>query len=119
MSSASKPDVSSLPFTAVVAHGPSGLRFVSGQIAERDVLDRDVVVQTASIFEKLRALLGTHGRTLQDVLRVGVFLVDMNDYDAFNTAYREHFKAPYPARTCVAVRALPLGARVEMDVVVG
>jgi enamine deaminase RidA (YjgF/YER057c/UK114 family) len=55
------------------------------------------------------------GQDLSDVLRVGVFLTNMADFQAMNAAYARHFEAPYPARTTVGVSALPLGARVEMD----
>ncbi len=52
-------------------------------------------------------------------LRVGVYLTDMSQFGAMNEAYRRHFAEPYPARTTIGVAALPLGAAVEMDVVVG
>jgi 2-iminobutanoate/2-iminopropanoate deaminase len=112
-------DVSELPLSAVTIHTASGLVFVSGQIAERQHLDDDVAIQTASVLRTLGSLLSSRGKSLRDVLRVGVFLADMNDYSSFNETYRQHFHAPYPARTTVAVQALPLGARVEIDVVVG
>jgi 2-iminobutanoate/2-iminopropanoate deaminase len=53
------------------------------------------------------------------VIRVGVYLTDMSQFGAMNEAYRRHFAEPYPARTAIGVAALPLGAAVEMDVVVG
>jgi len=54
---------------------------------------------------------------LADVVRAGVFLTDMTDYAAMNAVYARHFEAPYPARTAIAVAALPLGAAVEIDIV--
>ena len=51
--------------------------------------------------------------------RDGVYLTDMSDFAAMNEAYREHFAEPFPARTAIGVAALPLGAAIEMDVVVG
>jgi 2-iminobutanoate/2-iminopropanoate deaminase len=50
-------------------------------------------------------------------MRVGIFLVDMNDFATVNETYAKFFSAPFPARTTVAVAALPLGAVVEIEVV--
>jgi 2-iminobutanoate/2-iminopropanoate deaminase len=52
-----------------------------------------------------------------DVLRVGIFLVDMKDFATVNDVYARYFTTPYPARTTVAVAALPLGALVEIEVI--
>ena len=57
------------------------------------------------------------GRTLDDVVKVNVYLVDMGDFAAMNEIYSTIFTAPYPARTTVAVAGLPLGARVEIELV--
>jgi 2-iminobutanoate/2-iminopropanoate deaminase len=57
------------------------------------------------------------GKTLADVVRVSVYLTDMKDFPQMNAVYERHFEAPYPARTTVAVAALPLGAAVEIDLV--
>jgi len=65
------------------------------------------------------AVLEAAGKNLGDVLRVGVYLTDMQAYSAMNEVYVKHFEAPYPARTAIAVAALPLGAAVEMDAIVG
>ena len=51
-------------------------------------------------------------------MRATVYLTSMGDFAAMNAVYAKHFKAPYPARTTIAVSALPLGANVEIDVVV-
>jgi 2-iminobutanoate/2-iminopropanoate deaminase len=65
----------------------------------------------------VEAVLRAAGKTLSDVVRVGVFLTDMRDFQAMNAVYDRIFQAPYPARTTVAVAALPLGAAVEIDVI--
>jgi 2-iminobutanoate/2-iminopropanoate deaminase len=62
-------------------------------------------------------VLRAAGKTLSDVVRVGVFLTDMRDFQAMNAVYGRIFQAPYPARTTVAVAELPLGAAVEIDVI--
>lgn len=62
-------------------------------------------------------MLQAAGKTFADVVRVGVFLTDIRDFQAMNAVYARFFQAPYPARTTVAVAALPLGAAVEIDLV--
>ncbi len=76
-------------------------------------------MQTESVLRSLSAVLEAAGKTLDDVVRVGVFLTDMSTFSAMNAVYERHFRPPYPARTAICVAALPLGAAVEMDAVVG
>jgi 2-iminobutanoate/2-iminopropanoate deaminase len=98
------------------------LIFVSGQVAldptTGTLIDGDIAVQTEQVLRNLAAVLEAAGKNLGDVLRVGVYLTDMRSYAAMNDVYVKHFAAPYPARTAIAVAALPLGAAVEMDAVV-
>ena len=100
-----------------------GLLFLSGQVAQNPstgrLIDGDVALQTHQILLNIATALETVGKSLSDVLRVGVYLTDIADFAQMNEAYGEHFAAPYPARTTIGVTALPLGAAVEMDVVVG
>ena len=107
------------PFSAAV-HGGGGL-WVSGQVAQDPATGRlvagDVTAQTEQIFRNLAAVLAAAGKTFDDVLRVGVFLADMQHFSAMNAVYGRHFSAPYPARTTVAVAGLPLGAVVEIEMV--
>ena len=65
----------------------------------------------------LSAVLRAGGLGLDDVVKCTVFLTDMADFDAMNTVYAEFFAEPYPARTTIAVAGLPLGARIEMEMV--
>jgi 2-iminobutanoate/2-iminopropanoate deaminase len=96
-----------------------GSLYLSGQVAQDPVsgrlIDGDVAEQTEQVLRNAAAVLRAGGRSLSEVVRVGVFLTDMADFQAMNAVYARHFEAPYPARTTVAVSALPLGARVEMD----
>jgi 2-iminobutanoate/2-iminopropanoate deaminase len=100
-----------------------GLLFLSGQVAQDPVtgslIEGDVRRQVHQILRNIATALEPAGKDLGDVLRVGVYLTDMSDFAAMNEAYSEHFTEPYPARTAIGVAALPLGAAVEMDVVVG
>jgi 2-iminobutanoate/2-iminopropanoate deaminase len=109
------PAAPALPLSPIVRVPAGEILVVSGQIAERELLSADARAQATSVLRTLQSLLKAEGRTMRDVVRVGVFLVDMTDFAAVNEAYREFFAAPFPARTTVAVAALPFGARVEME----
>jgi 2-iminobutanoate/2-iminopropanoate deaminase len=107
------------PFSQAVRAGD--LVFLSGQVAQSPVTAKlapgDVSAQTEQIFQNLRAVLRAAGKTLADVVRVCVYLIDMRDFPQMNAVYERHFQAPHPARTTIAVSALPLGASVEIDLV--
>ena len=90
-------------------------RATHDSLAERELLKADAGTQATSVLRTLQSILKAEGRTMRDVVRVGIFLVDMADFAAVNEVYREFFAAPFPARTTVAVAALPFGARVEME----
>src|SRR5437660_9782046 len=100
----------------------AGLLFLSGHVAQDPdsgrLIDGDVARQTHQILRNIAAALDTVGKSLEDVVRVGVYLTDLSDFAAMSQAYSEHFNEPYPARTAIGVAALPLVAAVEMDVVV-
>lgn len=93
----------------------------SGQIpldpATGKLVDGNVAVQAEQVFNNLKAVLAAAGLSLADVVKSTVFLVDMNDFAAMNEVYAKHVSAPYPARSTIAVAALPLGARVEIEVI--
>lgn len=75
----------------------------------------DITSQTRQCLTNLREVLAASGAGLDDVLRVGVFLTDKQDFEAMNAVYREFFSAPYPARTTVYAGMLPNELRVEID----
>jgi len=111
---------SGLPLSAGV-RGP-GVLYLSGQVALDPATGRfiggDVAAQTERTLENIRALLASVGSSFDDVLRVGVFLTSMESFGAMNGVYARYFRAPYPARTAIAVRELPLGAAVEIEMTV-
>jgi 2-iminobutanoate/2-iminopropanoate deaminase len=111
---------SGLPLSAAV-RGP-GVLYLSGQVALDPTTGRliagDVAAQTERTLENIRTLLASVGASFDDVLRVGVFLTGMESFGAMNAVYARYFRAPYPARTTVAVRELPLGAAVEIEMTV-
>jgi 2-iminobutanoate/2-iminopropanoate deaminase len=77
-----------------------------------------IVAETERVFRNLAAVLKAAGKSFDDVVRVGVFLTNMSDYVAMNGIYAKYFRQPFPARTTIGVATLPLGARVEIDLVV-
>ena len=107
------------PFSQAIHSGD--LIFFSGQVgltADGKLVDGGVAAEARQVFANLAAVLDAAGKSFADVVRVGVFLTDMGDFAAINAEYARHFTEPYPARTTIAVAALPLGARVEIDMVV-
>jgi len=103
------------------AIGADGTLFLSGQTpidpSTGRLVDGEVATQTRQVFANLASVLSAAGRTLDDVTKVNVYLVDMADFAAMNGVYATIFSSPYPARTTVAVAGLPLGARVEIELV--
>jgi 2-iminobutanoate/2-iminopropanoate deaminase len=93
--------------------------YLSGQTpvepATGALVEGDVEAQAHRAFDNLELVLQDAGLTMDDVVKVNVYLTDMADFPAMNAAYRTRFTAPYPARTTVAVAALPLGASIELE----
>ena len=96
-----------------------GVLFCSGQIPidpqTGDVVAGDVAAQTERVLQNLRAVLDAAGKRFDNVVKTTIYLVDMNDFAAVNAVYEKHFGATKPARSTVAVAALPKGARIEID----
>jgi 2-iminobutanoate/2-iminopropanoate deaminase len=97
------------------------LLFLAGQIpldpATGKVVSGTLAEETDRIIENLRAVLSAAGATLANVVKTTVYLTNMADFAAFNEAYARHFTIDPPARTTVAVAALPLGVRVEVEAI--
>jgi len=107
------------PYSPAVEAGD--LIYFSGQIpidsATGKIIEGDVKTQTLQCLKNLTNVLEVAGVSSDDVVKTTVYLVDIGDYSAVNEVYGKYFKAPYPARTAVAVCALPLGSRVEIEVI--
>ncbi len=106
------------PYSHAVAAGE--LLFLSGQIpldpATNDLTGADdVSVQTRQVLTNLGAVLSAAGSGYNQVVKTTVYLTDLEDFGEMNSVYAEFFPAPSPARACVEVKALPKGARVEID----
>ncbi|HZH42787.1 MAG TPA: RidA family protein [Lysobacter sp.] len=95
--------------------------YLSGQIALDPatglLVEGDVAQQARRAFANLRAVCEAAGGSLDRVVRLGLYLTDMDDFAAVNAVMGDLFRAPFPARSTVAVAALPRGARFEVDAV--
>ena len=93
--------------------------YTSGQIAltpAGDFLDEDVKIQTKQVCENLKSVLEAAGAKLENAVKTTIFLDDINNFAAVNEVYGEYFKHK-PARSTVAVKELPKGAKVEIECV--
>ena len=106
------------PYSQAVAHG--GMVYTSGQIAldpvEGVMVGQDVKTQTERVMKNLDAGLKAAGSSLDHVVKATCFLADMNDFAACNEVYGSYITSA-PARSCVAVKDLPKGALVEVEVI--
>ena len=107
------------PYSHAVECGE--LVYLSGQTpldpATSALVEGGIAAQTERCFQNLFAVLAAAGLAPDDVVKVNVYLVDMADFAAMNAVYERQFSRPFPARTTVGVAALPLGARVEVELV--
>jgi 2-iminobutanoate/2-iminopropanoate deaminase len=98
-----------------------GLVFCSGQVGldptTGKIVEGGVAEQARQVLDNLAAVLASAGLTLAAVIKTTIFLVDINDFATVNAVYGERMGTPPPARSTVAVAALPLGARVEIEAI--
>lgn len=94
--------------------GRVGLAGSTGQLAEGGIGP-----ETKACIANVEQVLRAAGLSLENVIRCTVYLDNMADFAGMNEVYQASFKAPLPARTAIAVEALPLGALVEIEVVAG
>ncbi|KAF7586346.1 hypothetical protein BBP40_009042 [Aspergillus hancockii] len=117
----------------IYCSGQVGVNPSTGKMVEGPIQERTVCFPTYPIFQthqesgggsswnqkqvlqNLRAVLEAGGSSVQDVVKVNIFLADMGDFAAVNEVYDSFFTHPKPARTCVAVKTLPLGTDVEIE----
>jgi reactive intermediate/imine deaminase len=95
--------------------------YLSGQIAldprSGQMVAGDISAQARQVFANLAAVADAAGGSLQQAVRIGIFLADLNDFAAVNQVMEAVLQPPYPARATVGVAALPRGARVEADAI--
>jgi 2-iminobutanoate/2-iminopropanoate deaminase len=109
------------PYSQAIQVG--NLVYTSGQIpinpATGVFAEGGIKEQTRQSLLNVKAILEEAGLSMNDVVKTTVFMADMNDFADMNTVYAEFFAEPYPARSAVAVKTLPKGALVEIEVVAG
>ena len=109
------------PYSQAIQVG--NLVYTSGQIpidpATGVFVEGGIKEQTRQSLLNVKAILEEAGLTMSDVVKTTVFMDDMNEFADMNTVYAEFFAEPYPARSAVAVKTLPKGALVEIEVIAG
>ncbi|MFV9503371.1 MAG: RidA family protein [Oscillochloridaceae bacterium umkhey_bin13] len=107
------------PYSQAIVAGD--LVFASGQLAldpaTGQMVEGDIGTMTRTIFANIDAVLKAAGSSLDRIVKVTVFLADMDDFQAMNAAYAEFFPSEPPARSTVQVARLPRDARVEIEVI--
>ena len=107
------------PYSQAVIAGRT--LYPSGQIpldpATGQLVEGDIATQARRVFDNLQEVCAAAGSSFADVVRVGIYLLDLEDFAAVNTVMADYFEAPYPARSTIGVASLPKGARIEIDLV--
>jgi 2-iminobutanoate/2-iminopropanoate deaminase len=107
------------PYSAAIESGE--LVFVSGQIPLDPLAGKlvagDIAAQTRQALENVKTILAAAGLTFAHVVKTTIFLTSMQDFAAVNDVYKSYMAEPYPARSTIAVAALPMGARVEIEMI--
>ncbi len=98
-----------------------GLVFLSGQIAldpdTMQIVAGDFEARARRVFDNLKAVTAAAGGELNQIVKLTIFLTDLNDFATINSVMEDYFDQPYPARAAVQVAALPMGADVEADAI--
>ena len=109
------------PYSQAIQVG--NIIYTSGQIpidpATGSFVEGGIKEQTRQSLLNVKAILEEVGLTMGNVVKTTVFMADMNDFADMNAVYAEFFTEPYPARSAVAIKTLPKGALVEIEVVAG
>lgn len=107
------------PYSQAIKTVAGKMVFTAGQIpldpATGRLIEGDIAKQTRRVMENVKAILAASGATLENVVKTTVFMVDLGEFAAMNEVYGEFFPANPPARSTVEVKALPRGARVEIE----
>ena len=107
------------PYSQAIVAG--NLVFASGQIAinpeTNEVVDGGIEAQAHQVLKNITNLLAAAGTSMSKVVKTTVFMADMADFAIVNSIYAEYFTEPYPARSAVAVKSLPKGVLIEIEVI--
>ena len=106
-------------YSQAVKVGPAV--YLSGQIPldpqSGQMVEGDFAAQTVRVFENLKAVAEASGGSLQDVVKLNIFLIDLDNFAQVNEIMARYFEQPYPARAAVGVASLPRDSAVEMDAI--
>ncbi len=107
------------PYSQAVRAGQTV--YLSGQIplqpSTGTLLEGDIEAQTRQVFDNMKAVCVAANGNLSDIVRLGIYLIDLADFAVVNAVMAEYFQAPYPARSTIQVSALPRSSQVEVDAV--
>jgi len=107
------------PYSQAIRHG--GMLYLSGQIGlvpeTGKLVGNDLESQAMQVMHNLEAVLHAADAATSDIIKVGIYLTEMGDFPVLNRLYADWLGEHRPARATVAVAALPLGARIEMDLI--
>jgi len=107
------------PYSQAIVH--MGFIYISGQGAVDPVTNQvkagTIENETRLALDNIKMIMTGAGGSLENILQVSAYLLDIREYGRFNDVYRVYFKEPMPARTCVQVGKLPFGLRVEIDAI--
>ena len=105
------------PYSQAISTG--NLLFISGQLpinpADGKMVSGDIGAKTHQILNNAKEIAREAGAKLDNVVKTTIFLTDLTDFQAVNTAYGEHFQEAPPARSTLQVAALPLGSNIEIE----
>ena len=100
---------------------PPGWIFISGQIPINpktgEIVGNDIKTQTRQVLENIKAILNAVGASMEDVVKVTVYLKDISKFQEFNKVYSEYFREKPPARVVIEVPNLPLNADIEVEAI--
>ncbi|MDR1578328.1 MAG: RidA family protein [Deltaproteobacteria bacterium] len=106
------------PYSQAIVAGQT--IYVSGQLPINPtdgIIPSETVDQACQALRNIQAILEAAGSSLDDVVRVGIFLTDLEDFTVVNEIYQSFFSPPYPARSTVEVMALPKAAKLEIEAI--
>ena len=109
------------PYSQAIRHGNTV--YLSGQIPlnpeTMEVVTGNISAQAHRVFMNLRSVCEAAGGSLDDIVKVNIYMTNLGDFSTVNQVMAEYFSEPYPARATVGVAALPLGVEVEVEAVLG
>ncbi|MCL2873477.1 MAG: RidA family protein [Defluviitaleaceae bacterium] len=107
------------PYSQAVKCG--NMLFLSGQTpiipADGTLIKDDIKAATAQCFENIKSVLEAAGASLENVVKMTVFLKDFDDFAAMNEVYKSYFSGSFPARSCIQAAKLPLDCMVEIEAI--